>query len=196
MLHPCERTGVKLLVNIKEVAMKAVFRLFVLSVFLLVGLAACGQPRVSTSSGQQGEPNAQVGAPLASSHGGLIKDHVSFVDALRGQGLTVDIIGDVEQPFLRAKGTRLRISGGSLKQPIDVQSYNYDDTDLGTDGRAAVRADAEQLGANGMPKTATVKWNAPPHWFQAERVIVLYLGDDSAALSLLTSLLGSQFAGQ
>jgi len=213
----------ELVMTLREVAMKMASRLFVLGVVMLIGLVACGQaggttstaPTASSSTAQvkpspqpaspapaglttpqQLEPTAQPGAPVVSSHGGPIKDHVSFVDHLRATGLTVDIVGDVQQPFLRAKGTQLHLSGGDLKQPVDIQSYNYDDTDLGTDGLAAAQADAAQIEPNGMPKTTNVQWNAAPHWFRTERVIVLYLGDDPAVLGLLTTLLGPQFAGQ
>jgi hypothetical protein len=195
---------------------------FVIGACMLIGLAACGQQAgsgsrapesppaaESTSTAQpaaatvldpvptpQGEPNTQPTMPVISSHGGAVKDHVSLVDNLRGTGLTVEIIGEVQQPFLRAKGTTLKISGGELKQPAEVQSYNYDDTDLGTDGLAAAQDDAEQIEPNGAPKTANILWRGVPHWFRTGRVIVLYVGNDPAVLDLLTALLGPQFAGQ
>src|SRR5207237_3671459 len=77
------------------------------------------------------EPTRGLGAstPVAS-HGGPVKDHVSFVDALRAKGFVVEIAGSIEQPFLRAKGTTLRVSGDNFSQPVELQSLNYDDTDL------------------------------------------------------------------
>ena len=136
-----------------------------------------------------------VTTPVAS-HGGPVKDHASFVGALRAKGLTVGFVVSVEQPFLLAKGTALRVSGGSLKEPAEVQSFNYDDRDLGTDGLKAAAEDASQIEPNGNPRTARINWIAPPHFFRKERVIVIYLGSDASALALLTELLGQQFAGR
>ena len=130
------------------------------------------------------------------SHGGPVKDHVSFVDALRAKGLTVAIVESVEQPFLRGKGTTLRVSGGSLTQAAELQSFNYDDTDLRTDGLKAATEDASQIEPTGNPKTMRINWIAPPHFFRKERVIVIYLGSDASALAVLTELLGPQFAGK
>ncbi|CAA9215999.1 MAG: hypothetical protein AVDCRST_MAG26-316 [uncultured Chloroflexia bacterium] len=69
-------------------------------------------------------------AAVGISHGGSVQDHVTFIDHLRSTGLTVEIVGEVEQPFLLGTGTTLRISGGDLKQPAEIQSYTYDDTEL------------------------------------------------------------------
>ncbi len=133
--------------------------------------------------------------PVAS-HSRIIKDHVSFVDALRAKGLTVDIVGSVEQPFLQVDGTTLHVSGGGLKEPAELQSFNYDDRDLGTDGLKAAAEDANQIELNGNPRTVRINWIAPPHFFRKERVLVIYLGSDANTLALLTELLGPQFAGQ
>ncbi len=105
-------------------------------------------------------------------------------------------MGDVEQPFFRAKGTVLRVSGSGIKQPAEIQSYNYDDTDLGTDGAKAAEEDAGEIGPDGNPKTTMVTWAAPPHFFRKERIIGLYVGDDPAVLKLLSDALGPQFAGR
>jgi hypothetical protein len=130
------------------------------------------------------------------SHGGPVHDHVSLVDNLRADGYGVDPIGDMQRPFLRARGTRLQISGNDLGAPAEVQSYNYDDRDLGTDGLAAAQADAAQIQPDGQPKTMSVAWSGPPHFFHKERVIVIYVGSDAPILRELSKLLGPQFAGQ
>jgi hypothetical protein len=130
------------------------------------------------------------------SHGGPVRDHVSFVDTLRAAGYAVSPIGDVQQPFLRPRGTLLRISGGDLAAPAEVQSFNYDDCDLGTDGLAVAQADAAQVQPDGQPKTARVTWSGPPHFFHRERLIVLYVGSDPQLLRQLEAPLGPQFAGQ
>lgn len=130
------------------------------------------------------------------SHGGPVRDHVSLVDRLRADGYAVSPNGEVQQPFLRARGTLLQISGGNLSGPAEVQSFNYDDTDLGTDGVGAAQADAGAIQPDGQPRNARVTWSGPPHLFHAERVIVVYVGGDPSLLREMQALLGPQFAGQ
>ncbi len=126
-------------------------------------------------------PNAVVGGPVV--------DSASLVDALDACGVSIEAVGNVEQPFLRPEsGTVLRLSGGELSQPVDVQVFEYRDAESAT-------ADAAMIGPDGNPTTTMILWIAPPHFFQAERVIVLYLGEDQAVVDLLITLLGPPFAG-
>lgn len=178
-----------------------------LAVVLLV--TACGQPLPTASPAtevsreRRGTPQPGRTEPIpvatvgieAYSHGGPLRDHVSFVDHLRGKGYHVEPVADVRQPFLRAEGTVLRVGGRDLNRPIELQSYNYDDTDLGEDGLKAAEEDASKIGSDGQPRTMSVLWKGEPHFFRKERVLVLYIGEDKAALDLLTDLLGPQFAG-
>ncbi len=129
-------------------------------------------------------------------HASLVNDQVSFINALRAKGFQVDTMESIEQPFLQATGTTLRLSGNNLKEPIELQSFNYDDKDLGTDGLKAAAEDASQIDPSGNPRTAQINWIAPPHFFHKERIIVIYLGNDTNALALFTQLLGAQFAGK
>ena len=127
------------------------------------------------------------GAPH--SHGGPVQDQVSLIDALRSKNVTVDITGTVSQPFLSPQsGTTVRLSGGPLTTPADVQLFEYASA-------SAARADATQIRPDGSMATAIIDWIAPPHFFLKGRVMVIYVGSDSAVLSLLESLLGPPFAG-
>ena len=173
---------------------------------LLAGaLAACGQPATAPTASDNGQAatdatmvgGSQAGnATAAPASGGPVVDQASLVDFLRGKGLTVELAGDVQQPFLRAAGTVLRVSGGDVKQPADIQAYDYDDTALGTDGAQAAEEDASQLDAAGNPRTTMIMWVAAPHFFRKERIIALYIGDDPAVVKLMTEALGPQFAGR
>lgn len=130
------------------------------------------------------------GSPAAVSHGEPVADQVSVVDALRADGLTVGVAGPLQQPFLQPQaGTVLRISGGSVAAPAEIQVYEYADA-------GAAAADAAQIGPDGNPRTAIIEWIAPPHFFRIGRVIVLYVGNDPAVLDALPHLLGPQFAGR
>ena len=132
---------------------------------------------------------AACGAP-AQSHGGPVEDQVSLIDALRGKNLIVDISGTVSQPFLNPQsGTACRISGGSLTTPADLQLFDYGSA-------TAASADANRISPDGGGTSTTrISWTAPPHFFLKGRVLALYLGNDSAVLKVLQSLLGPQIAG-
>ncbi len=129
-------------------------------------------------------------------HGGPIIDHVSFIDKLRGERCAVDPVGSVRQPFLRGEGIVLRVSGCTVAQPTELQSFWYHTDDLHTDGLRAAEEDARGIGVEGQPSGMVIEWAASPHFFRKERAFVLYFGDDPAMLALLTKLLGAQFAGR
>jgi hypothetical protein len=125
------------------------------------------------------------------SHGGPVQDQVSLIDALRGKNVTVDISGTVSQPFLSPhSGTTVRLSGGPLTTPADLQLFEYASA-------SAASTDAKKIQPDGSGTSTTrISWVAPPHFFLKGRVMVLYVGSDSAVLNLLQSLLGPQFAGR
>src|ERR1700694_6276229 len=72
------------------------------------------------------------------SHGGPVQDQVSLIDALR-KTVTVDISGTISQPFLSPQsGTIVRLSGGPLTTPADVQLVEYGSA-------AAARTDSSKI---------------------------------------------------
>jgi hypothetical protein len=129
------------------------------------------------------------GTGLAQSHGGPVQDQVSLIDALR-KSVTVDISGTISQPVLSPQsGTTIRISGGTLTNPADLQLFEYGSA-------SAASADAKRISSDGSGTATTkISWVAPPHFFLMGRVMVIYLGNDSAVVSLLSGVLGPQFAG-
>jgi len=125
------------------------------------------------------------------SHGGPVQDQVSLIDALRSKNVTVDISGTVSQPFLSPQsGTSVRLSGGPLTSAANLQLFEYGSP-------SAASADANRISPDGSGTATTkISWVGPPHFFLKGRMMVLYVGSDSAVLSLLQSVLGSQFAGR
>ncbi len=117
-----------------------------------------------------------------------ITDEAGLIAALRTYGVTIEDAGTVEQPFLQVPGTVLLVSGGELTMPAELHVFAYPDA-------TTAEADAEQIGPDGQPSMMMVTWIAPPHFFRQGTLLVLYLGEDPAALDLLTELLGPQFAG-
>jgi hypothetical protein len=141
-----------------------------------------------------------VSAPVYS-HGGPVRDHVSFVDNLRARGLRAEPRDNMRFALLSIPGVVLAVSGSELREPTDVISFAYDDTDLGRDASRVALEDAGRIAQDGLSArlpsgTVTTSYPGTPHLFRKERVIVLYVGDDPAMLSILRDLLGPQFAGQ
>lgn len=128
------------------------------------------------------EATAAPGGPITS-HGGPVTDQVSLIDALRKAGATITPGEQVEQPFLSIKGTRLDMNGA------DVQVFEYPD-------EAAAQADAASvadiLAGRG---TTMIDWIAPPHFYHAGRVLVLYVGEDEGITEVLTNTVGPQMTG-
>lgn len=155
-------------------------------------LASCAEAQ--PAAGPPGSAAVSSG-PGAESHGGAVRDHVSFVDALRARGVSVTVVGQAQQPFLRGNGTQLRLDGAGLATPPVVESYDYNQADLGSDPVRAATEDADSIAADGMPKTVKIAWVATPHFYRAERLVVLYVGTDPTTQKLLSDLMGRQFAG-
>lgn len=126
------------------------------------------------------EASPEAGQPVLS-------DATGLAEALRARGLTVEAVDTVRQPFLGVPGTVLVLSGGALAMPAELQVYAYPDA-------AAAAADAAAIGPDGQPATTMVTWIAPPHFYHQGPLLAIYLGDDPAALHLLTEVLGPPFA--
>lgn len=125
--------------------------------------------------------------PEASHSAGTAQDQVAFIDALRARDYRVDILGDVEQPFLAASGTRVEVTGAGLEEPAELQLFQYESPAKAAD-------DAESLGPGGAPSGVHVNWIGPPHFFRSGRLLALYVGADSGVLALLRDLLGEEVA--
>jgi hypothetical protein len=131
----------------------------------------------------------ETAVPEGVGRSGLVSDRASLEDALAAAGLTVEPVDAVEQPFLQPEsGIVLGLSGGDLRQPAQIQVFEYEDTESAAD-------DAAQVGPDGNPSTMMISWMATPHFYQAGQLIVLYVGDDQVVVDLLTDLLGPPFAG-
>ena len=134
--------------------------------FLALILLACGQQTPTTS------------------HGGPVQDYVSLIDQLRAHSATVVPVGDVSQPFFSVTGHTITVNSEQ------VQVYEYATADVANAEAARISPDGGTIG------NSSVDWIAPPHFYKAGKVIVLYLGTATPILQLLSAVLGSQFAGR
>lgn len=101
---------------------------------------------------------------------------------LRAGGITVAAGDEIEQPFFSVKGQGLVVNGA------DVQVFEYP-------SEAEAKADAAQVAPDGgSVGTSMMMWLAAPHFYQRDRLIVLYVGEDQAILRALEGVLGPAFA--
>jgi hypothetical protein len=100
--------------------------------------------------------------------------------ALRDVGATAEVIDITPQGsgLLAAPATRVQLNGAT------VSVFEFADL---------ADADAE---ARRVPDIlAVTRWASAPHFFRGNRLIVLYVGTDTAVITPLQRLLGPQFAG-
>lgn len=125
----------------------------------------------------------EVSPPGAVSHGGPVKDYVSLIDNLRGQGAAVGPKAGANQTFFSGTGYLINVNGQ------DVQVFEYPDA-------AAAKKDADKVSSDGSTiGTSMVTWVDTPHFYKKGRLIVLYVGNDAKTLGILNKVLGPQFAG-
>jgi hypothetical protein len=104
--------------------------------------------------------------------------------ALQQQGLEVQIGEQISQPFFSVPATLLNTA------ETGIQVYEYSDA-------SAAQAEADQVAPDGSSVgTSMPFWVGDPHFFNSDKLIVLYLGDDTGILTALESVLGEQFAGR
>jgi len=122
------------------------------------------------------------GATATSAPG--VEDWASLMAALQAAGATVDVGDSVIQDFFTPEGHILTVNGA------DIQVFEYADA-------AVMESEATQVAPDGGSiGTSMVTWMDAPHFYKTGRLIVLYIGSDTAILDLLDNVIGTQFAGQ
>ena len=99
-------------------------------------------------------------------------------------GVSVEAAGRAEQPFFSVPGRAIKVDAE------DVQVFQYSRTAAADAQATMVSSDG---GTIGMSK---VNWMGPPHFYKIQKLIILYVGDDTKTLKVLDAALGSQFAGK
>jgi mono/diheme cytochrome c family protein len=107
----------------------------------------------------------------------------TFTERLLDYGASVQHMGSINQPFLSGQGRIVRVNGE------DLQVFEYANRGLAEDDIRDVRPDGCCFG------TTIISWMGSPHLYQKDRLIVIYIGDNSSMRNLLENILGSQFAG-
>ena len=146
-----------------------------LSALLLVfafTVSACGNAATSAPL------STQPAQPLA------VEDKASFLAALQASNATAEIGDSVTQDFFSPEGSIITINGQ------DVQVFEYENNEAMENEASQVAPDGGSVG------TSMMMWMDAPHFYKAGRVIVIYIGSDEQILTLLQSVIGTQFAGR
>jgi len=136
---------------------------------LLLALAVWGQP----------QPALAGSGPGVSPAAGQIGGYADLVAVLQADGVTVTPGGDVDQPFIPIKGHLITINGA------DVQVFEFQD-----DATRQQVSDAISQAQNSINTSLPSGVTLPNVWAQG-RLIVVYIGDDQAAINTLTKILGN-----
>lgn len=118
------------------------------------------------------------------SRSGIVMDYVSFVDALRAEGIDVTPGEKIDESFFSVPAQTLKLEKGQ------IQVFTYKNTSAADKDAAIISPDGGTIG------THMITWVEPPHFYRTGKIIVLYPGNDKQTLLLLESLLGPQFAGR
>lgn len=130
--------------------------------------------------------NAATSAPLSTqpAQPPTVEDTASFLAALQVYDATAEIGDSVTQDFFSPEGSIITINGQ------DVQVFEYENSESMENEASQVAPDGGSVG------TSMMMWMDAPHFYKAGRVIVIYIGSDEQILTLLQSVMGTQFAGR
>jgi len=104
----------------------------------------------------------------------------SLLAALGADASSV-VMEPVSEPYFSVEGQAVDINGEQ------VHVYEFPDEET-------AQLDADLVSADGT-MVGDVTVNGTPHFYQAGRFIVVYMGDDPATIDLLEASLGPPFAG-
>jgi hypothetical protein len=113
-----------------------------------------------------------------------VQDLNSLMAALQAAGVTVGSAGAVSQPLFNVPGQSLTVNGQ------EVQAYVFDTPQAMEAAAAEVAADGSTIG------TTTPTWTSDPHFYKADRLLVVYVGQDQKIMDILSNAFGAQFAGR
>ena len=102
----------------------------------------------------------------------------------RAAGAAVDFAGAVSQSFFAPQGQALRVNGE------DIQVFEFASAEEANTIAQRISADGSSI------SSSMVGGVAPPHFYKAGQLIVIYVGSDDGVISALQKGMGAQFAGR
>ncbi len=115
-------------------------------------------------------------------------DLQTFIAQLQEAGAEVILVGPIPGPVFLVGGQVLTVNGHR------VSAYIYESAQEAHSAAAGISPDGSSIREDG--RASQIEWVDVPHFFNAGRLIVLYVGRDTAVLSRLVSILGPQIAGR
>jgi hypothetical protein len=151
---------------------RAIGTVVIVVVLLLV---SCGQ---SLSS-----PAAPTTDPLESKSN---DGYETVVDALRGTGIPVEVVGRQDVIYFGGDGYDILVNGFSVRvfEYADEAARQADSDALSPDGWVITRHDGE------LTVETHLEWIDQPNFWAQGRVMVQYVGTDTAIQRLLSGILG------
>jgi hypothetical protein len=127
---------------------------------------------------------ALVEGAWAASPRSPVHSKAGLLAALRSAGLSATSVGKVQQPFFSVPGQGFKINN----QPLDtIQVFEYPSV-------TAAARDAAKIHPDGTVAGMAINWIAQPHFYRAERVIIIYPGTNAKLLAALQAAVGKPFA--
>ena len=154
--------------------------LFSLLLFSCVGFTGCGSN--SGYAAQQNTPVPNEGPRKAMGLNELLAQ-------LKAAGATVIAGTGINQPFMTVGGRTITVNDEQ------IQVYEYASVSDANVQASHISPDGTSFTTVSSSSTTQVDWVKPPHLYKARRIIVIYIGTNSAVLHLLGEVLGKQFAG-
>lgn len=111
-----------------------------------------------------------------------------FMDDLQTADFTPELKEKIEVPYFTPKGQVMNLLKGKI-QVFEYASNLQAKTEAGYVSPDGYIISRPQQG------TTEVTWNAPPHFYRKGRIIVIYIGDNKEELSVLETIMGTEFAG-
>ena len=146
---------------------------------IMAGCAAAESPAPSASP----VPSPSDAAGSSPSEAPASDPPAAFVAALRDAGAEVSETGAFNTDPLGGQGIGLCVAG----QQVSVYVYPT------PEDREAVASRIDPTDPSNLG-TTIVEWAGNPKFWQADRILVLYLGSDPAVESGISSILGQPFA--
>ena len=115
-------------------------------------------------------------------------DLQTFIVRLQEAGAEVILAGPIPGPVFLAGGHVLTVNGHR------VGAYVYESAQKARSAAAGISPDGSSIREDG--RATHIEWVDAPHFFNAGRLIVLYVGRDTGVLSRLVRILGPQIAGR
>jgi hypothetical protein len=121
-----------------------------------------------------------------------VTNYSTLLCYLRDSGASIAEEGEIQEPFFDVAGRRVTVDESTIEvyEYASAEAMESEASCVSSDG-FSIRKEKE----GDIWEVCCVDWIAPPHFYKAGRIIVIYVGDNNSIINLLKNALGKQFAG-